>query len=288
VHAVALGRGGRAAPVWLECFAFVGAFVLALGAMVLFMTNTIADRVGTLIEQQNAAALKLSDNLHYFELHAPNEESMPPGLFSDLVEFSRNTAIIMYEVRRLLAVEVVSTFGAVKTGIDTRLPDGGWSQALMQEMKTKDGSATVFDHTGVDPSTDGKTIVAAGNYQIRLYQSLRDFWQENCTSYKDARVGISTYLLPLLYALLGAALCDLRCRFGTVNREVCQPTSLGSARYATAMIAGAVIGVFTSLFPTSLSLPPLLVAFLLGYSVEIFTSRLDALIDNLRAGRGET
>jgi hypothetical protein len=43
-------------------------------------------------------------------------------------------------------------------------------------------------------------------------------------------------------------------------------------RYPTAIIAGAVIGIFTSLIPTSLSLPPLLVAFLLGYSVDIFTA----------------
>jgi hypothetical protein len=35
-----------------------------------------------------------------------------------------------------------------------------------------------------------------------------------------------------------------------------------------------VIGIFTSLIPTNLSLPPLLVAFLLGYSVDIFTTRL--------------
>ena len=109
-----------------------------------------------------------------------------------------------------------------------------------------------------------------GQYQIRLYQSLRDFWQENCTSYKDARSGISTYLLPLLYALLGAALCDLRCRFGTSDGNTRQLTSLGGARYATAIIAGAIVGVFTSLFPTSLSLPPLLIAFLLGYSVDLY------------------
>jgi hypothetical protein len=43
-------------------------------------------------------------------------------------------------------------------------------------------------------------------------------------------------------------------------------------RHPTAIIAGAVIGIFTSLIPTSLSLPPLLVAFLLGYSVDIFTA----------------
>ena len=52
-------------------------------------------------------------------------------------------------------------------------------------------------------------------------------------------------------------------------------------RYTIAIIGGAVLGVFSSQIPTSLSLPPLLLAFLLGYSVEIFTGRLDALIDKI-------
>ena len=265
----------------LECCAGAGAFALAVAAMVLFMMNTIADRVETLIEQQNVAALKLTNNLQYFELHMPKDDnSMPPGLFSDLVEFSRNTTIMMYEMRRLLALEATFGFGLVRHDIDPRLPPRVWADALLAHLAAKDGSGIPFNHTGVDPSTNGGSIRPAIIYQIRLYQSLRDYWQESCTSYKDMRDGISTYLLPLLYALLGAALCDLRCRFG----EGRQTPLVGGARYATAIIAGTVVGVFTSFFPTSLSLPPLLVAFLLGYSVEIFTSQLDALIDHLRAG----
>jgi hypothetical protein len=268
---------------WLEWGAGAFAFVLALAAMLLFMMNTIANRVDTLIEEQNTAALKLSDNLHYFNDHAPNDESTPPGLFSDLVEFSRKTAIIMDEVHRLLALEYVSTFG-MEGALDHRGEQLPWSEKLLKNLSPKDGTNTKFDHTGVDPRTTGKTIVGASAYQIELYQSLRDFWQEKCTSYKDIGGAISTYLFPLLYALLGAGLCDLRCRMTDEDRR---STSLGSARYTTAIIAGAVIGIFTSLIPTSLSLPPLLVAFLLGYSVDIFTARLDGLIDKLRIPCGE-
>jgi hypothetical protein len=56
--------------LWLE-WAGTFAFVLAIAAMLLFMMNTIANRVGTLLAEQNAAALKLSNNLHYFNADAP-------------------------------------------------------------------------------------------------------------------------------------------------------------------------------------------------------------------------
>ena len=42
------------------------------------------------------------------------------------------------------------------------------------------------------------------------------------------------------------------------------------------------MGLFGSLLPKSLSLPPLALAFLLGYAVEAFFSRLDGLIRKLK------
>jgi hypothetical protein len=273
-------RALRRTQFWVEWAAGAGAFVLALAAMLLFLMNTIADRVDKLMEQQNEAALKLSDDLQYFDgLHLPANAPIPPGLFSDLVGFSRNTAMIMFEVRRLIALESISTLRIERDPSHRQS-----SENLLQKLTPKDGAKTTFDHVGVDPRTTSQTIVEAGNYQIELYQSLRDFSQEKCMSYKDVGGAILTYLFPLLYALLGAGLCDLRCRLTRVR----QFTSLGSARYTAAIIAGSVIGIFTSLIPTSWSLPPLLVAFLFGYSVETFTSRLDALIDKLRAPGGET
>jgi hypothetical protein len=275
-EAHAVGPAFCGTPVWVEWAAGGGAFALAVAAMLLFMMNTIAVRVDTLMEQQNKAALTLSDDLQYFDrLQLPDNAPIPPRLFADLVGFSRNTAMITLEVRRLIALEHISTF---------RWERGGSSKQSTEEfsktLKPKDGTTTIFNHVGVDPRTTSQTIVEEGNYQIELYQSLRDFSQENCMSYKDVGGAISTYLFPLLYALLGAVLCDLRCRLIRVR----QAASLGSARYTAAIIAGSMIGIFTTLIiPPSWSLPPLLVAFLFGYSVETFTSRIDALIDKLRA-----
>jgi hypothetical protein len=289
-HAIVARRAEQVrSHFWLlEWGAGVFAFVLAIAAMLLFMMNTIADRVDTLIEQQNTAALKLSDNLQYFRDHrAPEDVSIPPGLFSDLVEFSRNTSTIMLEVHRLGGLEFVSTLGLAgeRPGRDEEQPGKSWSERLLARLTPKDGKTTTssFNHVGIDPRTKADAVPETGAYQIELYQSLRDFSKEKCTSYKDIGGAISTYLFPILYALLGAFLCDLRCRVGRVTGKGRRLAPLGSAHYTAAIIAGAMLGIFTSLIPTSLSLPPLLVAFLLGYSVDSFTARLDALVDKLRA-----
>jgi hypothetical protein len=49
-----------------------------------------------------------------------------------------------------------------------------------------------------------------------------------------------------------------------------------------AFILGATISVFSSLIPKDLLLSPLTVAFLAGYSIDAFTSRLDALVDKMK------
>jgi hypothetical protein len=370
-----LRRGRAGSYLRLEWAAGVGAFALALLTMWLFLMNTVANRVDTLIEQQNTVALKLSDDLHYFDEqrnttlrffdilryldqqqttvlrlsdilrlfdihhdqqqttvlrlsdilrffdihHTANAEPddhdtwdsgpIPPGLFSDIVEFSRNTAIIMLEVHRLdetlnplqwhplqgLRQWLQSLFGSVKEGDQ---PSKSWSDIMLTKLTPKDklvklpsedGQTQYFTHIGVDPRTTSNNIVEAGNYQIELYQSLRDYSQERCTAYKDNGGAISTYLLPLLFALLGAALCDLRCRQTRMpGDERGRNVPFGSTHYTTAIIAGTLIGIFTSLIPTSLSLPPLLVAFLFGYSVDTFTGWLDTLIHNLPLRHGAT
>jgi hypothetical protein len=348
-----LRRGRAGSHLRLEWAAGVGAFALALLTMWLFLMNTVANRVDTLIEQQNTVALKLSDDLHYlddqrnttlrlsdilryldqqqttvlslsdilhlFEIHhtanmEPDDrdtwDSGPirPGLFSDVVEFSRNTAIIMLEVHRLDEtlnplhwhplqwLHSLYPFGSVKEGDQSRKEGNqSWSDIMLTKLTPKDKAklpsenrqSQYFTHIGVDPRTTSNSIVDAGNYQIELYQSLRDYSQERCTAYKDTGGAISTYLLPLLFALLGAALCDLRCRQVRMpGEERGRNHPFGSTHYATAIIAGTLIGIFTSLIPTSLSLPPLLVAFLFGYSVDTFTGWLDALIRRLPLRNG--
>ena len=84
-------------------------------------------------------------------------------------------------------------------------------------------------------------------------------------------------ILPTVYALLGAFLYGFRLYSRLIRRKTYLRSAAHSARYYIAAIAGLVVGLFGSLLP-NLVLSPLAVAFLVGYGVEAFFSRLDDLI----------
>jgi hypothetical protein len=48
-----------------------------------------------------------------------------------------------------------------------------------------------------------------------------------------------------------------------------------------AVMLGAIISAFSSLIPKELSLSPFAIAFLAGYSIDAFSSQLDALVDKM-------
>jgi hypothetical protein len=54
-----------------------------------------------------------------------------------------------------------------------------------------------------------------------------------------------------------------------------------NSRFLMAAIAGIAISLFASLIPQNMPLSPLALAFLVGYSIEVFTSRLDGLVRKL-------
>jgi hypothetical protein len=54
-------------------------------SVVLFIMDTTSDQVGTMLNTQNAASLKLWSNLEYYKNHAPGDQSLPPGLMVDVV-----------------------------------------------------------------------------------------------------------------------------------------------------------------------------------------------------------
>jgi hypothetical protein len=49
-----------------------------------------------------------------------------------------------------------------------------------------------------------------------------------------------------------------------------------------AFMLGAIISVFNPVIPKEMSLSPLAIAFLAGYSIDAFISLLDALVDKFK------
>ncbi|HXZ00564.1 MAG TPA: hypothetical protein VEI03_11225 [Stellaceae bacterium] len=97
---------------------------------------------------------------------------------------------------------------------------------------------------------------------------------------------IGGYILPVLYALLGATAFGLRALSEEIATSTVQRTAAARAymRLMLAALTGSVIGLFSD-FTKGLLLSPLAAAFLVGYGVEIVFAFLDAVIRSARSAR---
>ncbi len=122
--------------------------------------------------------------------------------------------------------------------------------------------------------------------KIVLYQGVRHFAQSVQEAVSTTFGAATSCILPTLYALLGACAFLLR----LLERQLKAHTFTGmdgaTARFFIAGISGLVIGLFGNYSGThGLTLPPLAVAFLVGYGADIFFSFLDG-VSRSRADAG--
>ena len=245
----------------------------------LFMSNATLNETSDLIDQQNAAALKLWSDVQMLRASsetspadsaggAPNRtgERIAERVFEGTVEFSRKNTWLLQSASCL-------NFWFTPW----------WMELSIDDVTFKPANANGMDHLNVRPELSTVTeIENEAVYQIRAYQYIRDYALGLCKIDMLIYSSLSTYFLPTVYALLGAFLYGFRFYSRLIRRKAFLPCVAHSARYFIAAIAGLVIGLFGSLLPKSVSLPPLVVAFLVGYAVEAFFSRLDGLIRNLK------
>jgi hypothetical protein len=95
---------------------------------------------------------------------------------------------------------------------------------------------------------------------------------------------LSTYILPLLCALLGAAAYGLRSLSEQTLSRTYRSSYSAYARAILAVIVGFAVGLFSE-FTAKLSLQPLAAAFLAGYAVESFFIFLDTILQAVQKPR---
>jgi hypothetical protein len=271
-------RSARLNLIGLDYGSAVFAILLIIISSGLFLLTQKAKEVNDLVKDQNIAALKLEENVKYYQwLHDNNNTGksslFPPGLFEEMVNFSRNNAKIMYAIRGL-------PFWRSKKEIPDQecQHENHWCSTLeriIHRFPPQNGVA--FDHVVVDPEISpsllvDQNIVKEGFYQIRLYQQIRDYAQDTADAWSSFILAITTCCLPIAYAVLGALFQALR-----------QPEQARIIhRLVMAGVAGFAVSRLSDLLPQDVLLPPLAIAFVVGYSTEILTSRLDELLRGKR------
>jgi hypothetical protein len=240
----------------------------------LFMSTATLTETQDLIDQQNTAALKLRADLQVLRnsTQAGNGVSLQgtsviaDRVFEEMVEFSRKSASLLQSASRL-------------NGSFTPW----WIILSVKDVTFNGENTNGMDHLDVPPGLSTVAeIEKEAVYQVKAYQYIRDYALGLCKIDALIYTGLSTYFLPTIYALLGAFLYGFRMYSRLIRRKEFLPSAAHSARYFIAAIAGLVVGLFGSLLPKSMALPPLAMAFLVGYAVEAFFSRLDELIRRLK------
>jgi hypothetical protein len=275
VTAKSLAASQRASLAGMKALALLLVSGVILFSIFLFMCNDTLNETSTLIDQQNAAALKLWSDVQVMQSDAVagggEGGRRPDGIVADrvfeqIVEFSRKNAWLLQSASRL-------NFWFVPP----------WLQVGYMDVVFNAENPHGLDHLNISPDVSTPAeIRKEAVEQIRAYQYIRDYalglYKINSLIYTS----LSTYFLPTVYALLGSFLYGLRFYSRLIKRNEFLPSVANSARYYIAAIAGLVVGLFANLLPKGMEMPPLAAAFLVGYGVEMFFSRLDMLIRRLK------
>jgi hypothetical protein len=149
-------------------------------------------------------------------------------------------------------------------------PKGNGSQTTTCKLELDpDNSKSV---SGLQMELDEMTRTYQGirSYATRVTDDISLFWG-----------AAGNFILPVLYALLGACAAVLRAFTQQLSTRTFSPSYATPARFYIAAIGGGVIGLFNNVFGQNLSVSPLALAFLVGYGADIFFSFLEGTTQNL-------
>jgi hypothetical protein len=239
-------------------------------SILMFINTSISNEISERIKENDTLALSLRDQLLV----------LPPSANQVLVPRAPGAPPVRTERETVTALQQFATanrflYGRAKL-LDGFVLDAERDPFAQLSMKEK--------HDTLELPVRLDDIQAAGFDKIVTYQVIRAFaknvQQMNLVIYG----AITAYLLPVLYALLGACAYALRSLSEQTLARTYQPSYAAFARIIIALIAGLVVGLFNN-FTQGISLSTLAIAFLVGYAVEVFFSFLDAFLETLKKVR---
>jgi hypothetical protein len=229
---------------------YVLAAVLVPASIFTAIDTGITNTINTQIKEANAIVLELHTRL-----------STPDEKISALQQLAIRTRAIQSRARQLNIFDV-----AHQKELDTfELPPN-----LNAETSTS------------DEIKDQITKTTQAYQQRRLYAT-------NILDVTSILFGaVSATVLPVLYALLGASAAVLRVFTQQLQRRTFSYSYASPARFIIAAIGGGVIGLFNITIGEGLTPSPLALAFLVGYSTDVFFSFLEGSLPNASQGAAPT
>jgi hypothetical protein len=131
------------------------------------------------------------------------------------------------------------------------------------------------------PPNIGSEVVAQGFQKIAVYQDIRAMALYACDIILSFVGAVTGFLLPVLYAWLGACAAILRQLSADSAASTFHPEHskvANRAHVTSAVIVGISIGLFTKLLEGGKDISPLALAFVAGYASDKFFYFVDRLV----------
>ncbi|MCU1386298.1 MAG: hypothetical protein JWL71_4995 [Acidobacteria bacterium] len=238
-------------------------------SLVSFVTSGISDAIRKDIATANELAVKLTTQVH------------PPAAPAGVAAAANSQSALPAGVSPVEVVTELQQFASLIRAIDGR--------ALgLNRFILKSEIDPYHDIREQPPQLHAKFqlpddlphhLEAAVDGRITVFQDVRYFAQNVLNDISVFYGAVAACLLPALYALLGTCAYLLRSFEEQMRSRTFTPSVANSARFLIAGIGGAVVGLFNNFTVTqTASLPPLAIAFLVGYAVDVFFSFLEGVL----------
>jgi hypothetical protein len=242
------------------------AVVVVLVSIGAFVTSSLSNEMRDEITIANALAVKLRT-----EVGPPQAADVgTKDIVSDLQEYAATVRSLFAHARWLNYF----VFRTVVIPLTLQDVSSGASQ------KTKEERAEYLkDKFELPPGIPD--FEKARDDMTATYQDVRYFATKIISDVNIVYGAISTCILPMFYALLGTCAYLLLNYEDKLNSRTYVPSSGDSARFVVAAIGGVVLGLFSNVVVSDkASIPPLGLAFLVGYAVDVFFALLNGVVNS--------
>ncbi len=229
-----------------------------------FVSSALSNAITKDIATANDLAVKLRAQLGPAPATAPGAPppALPPGVneaevIGELQDYASTIRVIYARARELHWFVIPNE----KVPFENERGD---AKKRRQTFELDPGIANIYTER------DARTAT---------YQEVRHFAQTLLNDVSVFYGAITACILPVLYALLGTCAYLLRTFEDQMSTRTFTPSVANSARFLIAAIGGAVVGLFNNFtISQEASIPPLALAFLVGYAVDVFFAFLEGLL----------
>ncbi|MDW5267216.1 MULTISPECIES: hypothetical protein [Acidobacteriaceae] len=245
-------------------WAIILACVIVPASIASFTTSALSNSLRTDIASANDLAVKLRAQLGV----------APPTAQAGTVAVTLPPGVSDSEI-----ISELQDYASTIRLIDARARELNWLvlprvAPPAQTERNNPGQRAVYE---LDPGLPNYYV--ARDSATATYQSVRYFAQSLLNNVSVFYGALTTCILPVLYALLGTCAYLLRNFESQMSNHTFIPSPANSARFLIAAIGGAVVGLFNNFTVTpEASIPPLALAFLVGYAVDVFFAFLEGLL----------